>query len=178
MRDNFEWALAEVLRHEGGWSDHPADPGGATMNGITLATYQAHLGRSATKEELRDLKPDVRAEIYRKNFWDKVRGDDLPSGVDFAVFDFAVNSGPGRAARYIQAIVAVETDGQLGPKSLAAIRNYCDRWGANDLILRYCASRLDFMRKLGTWKVFGKGWSRRVSGVQKMAQAKTLNVVV
>lgn len=92
---NFERALALVLVHEGGYVDHPAYPGGATNLGITIGTLSDWLDRAATKAEVRALTKATVAPIYRKNYWDAVRGDDLPSGVDYCVFDFAVNSGRG-----------------------------------------------------------------------------------
>ena len=82
MKENFATALAAVLKHEGGWSDHPADPGGATMRGVTKRTLEAHLGREMTKEELRNISDAMLSEIYRRRYWNAVRGDELPAGAE------------------------------------------------------------------------------------------------
>lgn len=165
MKDNFEFSLEQVLKHEGGWSDHPADPGGATMKGVTLKTYSDWLGRQASKDELRNIPDNHLRTIYKTRFWDAVRGDDLPAGVDFAVFDMAVNSGPGRAARLLQAAVGATPDGAIGPKTLAAVR-------AQDpeaLITMYQNNRQHFLEALPTFATFGKGWARRVAETGELA---------
>lgn len=161
----FDSCLAEVLRHEGGWSDHPKDPGGATMQGITLATYSDHLGRQATKDELRNIPASVRDAIYRKRYWDVVSGDSLPAGVDLSVFDIAVNSGPGRAGRILQSCLGVVVDGAIGPRTLDAVLSAEDA----PLINEIAARRMAFLRSLPTWTTFGSGWARRVADVQKTA---------
>ena len=99
MQSNFARALANVLVHEGGFVNHPKDPGGATNKGITIATFRKWVKRDGTIDDLKNISAADVAKVYRKHYWDKVRGDDLPSGVDYAVFDYAVNSGPGRAAK-------------------------------------------------------------------------------
>lgn len=165
MKDNFEFSLEQVLKHEGGWSDHPADPGGATMKGVTLKTYSDWLGRQASKDELRNIPDSHLSTIYKTRFWGAVRGDDLPAGVDFAVFDMAVNSGPGRAARLLQAAVGATPDGAIGPKTLAAVR-------AQDpeaLITAYQNNRQHFLEALPTFATFGKGWTRRVAETGELA---------
>lgn len=159
MKQNFASSLAHVLKHEGGWADHPRDPGGATMKGVTLATYSDWLGRQATKDELRAISDEHLRTIYKARFWDAVRGDELPSGVDYVVFDMAVNSGPGRAARMLQAAVGATPDGSIGPKTLAAVQ-------AQDpaaLIAAFQRSRQNFLEALPTFDAFGKGWTRRVT---------------
>jgi lysozyme family protein len=159
VKQNFEASLAHVLKHEGGWADHPADPGGATMKGVTLKTYSDWLGRQATKEELRNIPTEHLRTIYKARFWDAVRGDELPSGVDYVVFDMAVNSGPGRAAKMLQAAVGATPDGAIGPKTLAAVN-------AQDpatLIATFQRNRQHFLEALPTFGTFGKGWTRRVT---------------
>src|SRR5690606_10266721 len=121
MEANFQRALSLVLKHEGGWADHPADPGGATMKGVTLATYRACINKNGTKDDLRNITQAQLEKVYREQYWNKVRGDDLPSGVDYAVFDFAVNSGPSRAIKYLQRILLVPQDGIIGPQTMAAL---------------------------------------------------------
>lgn len=167
MRDNFERSLTEVLKHEGGWADHPKDPGGATMKGVTIGTFAQFKGRKVTKEELRNISDaDLRA-IYKRKYWDVVKGDDLPVGLDFVTFDAAVNSGPARGARWLQTALGVPADGKIGPVTIAAAR------AANvpQSIDYACNVRLDFLRKLKTWPTFGKGWARRVTDVRNAAKA-------
>ena len=170
MKGNFEAALTAVLKHEGGWADHPADPGGATMKGVTLKTYSDWLGRQASKDELRNIPNEHLSTIYKARFWDAVKGDDLPQGVDFVVFDMAVNSGPGRAARMLQAAVGATPDGAIGPRTLAAV-------AAQDpetLIATYQKNRQHFLEALPTFATFGKGWTRRVVETGEIA-LKLLN---
>jgi lysozyme family protein len=165
MTDRFPRALELVLVHEGGYVDHPRDPGGATNLGVTIGTLSGWLGRPATKAEVRALTVDAVAPIYRKNYWDAVRADDLPAGVDYCVFDFGVNSGPRRAIMALQRAVGVADDGRIGPITLAAVK----RKSPEDIITRICSDRLSFMRRLSTWPTFGKGWQRRVEGVEREA---------
>ena len=176
MRDNFERCLAEVLKHEGRWSDHPADPGGATMKGVTIGTFAQFKGRKVTKAELRAISDaDLRA-IYRRKYWDVVKGDDLPPGLDLVVFDAAVNSGPGHGARWLQRALGVTADGRIGPATIEAAR----RAAGASVIMSACAIRMDFLRGLKTWPTFGKGWTRRVEAVERaaldMARAPHVNV--
>ena len=171
MNANFPRALELVLKHEGGYVDHPADPGGATNLGITIGTLSDWLGRKATKAEVKALTKQSVAPIYRKRYWDAVKGDDLPSGLDYAVFDFAVNSGVSRAANYLQAILRVPQDGKIGPVTVAAAK------AADPTILieRLCANRMEFLRGLSTFPTFGKGWTSRVQGVIEHALLMTLS---
>jgi lysozyme family protein len=169
-KHNFAGALSAVLVHEGGWADHPKDPGGATQKGVTLATYRQYRP-GATKQQLRNISHAELEHIYREGYWDEVRGDDLPSGVDLAVFDFAVNSGPARAAIYLQNIVGAAPDGKIGPLTITAVNVYCAKFGAAQLVNELCSQRLAFLERLSTWPTFGKGWGRRVAEVRKQAVA-------
>ena len=166
MKENFAACLAETLRHEGGWSDHPKDPGGATMKGVTLDTYR-RWRPGATKAQLRAITDAEVAAIYRKDYWDAVNADDLPAGLDLVAFDGAVNSGPSRGAKWLQAGVGAKQDGKVGPATIAAARAYDTRTAVN----RACDARLAFLKTLGTWPTFGKGWSRRVASVRSTALA-------
>ena len=168
MKENFATALAAVLKHEGGWSDHPADPGGATMRGVTKRTLEAHLGREVTKEELRNISDAMLSEIYRRRYWNAVRGDELPAGADYVMFDCAVNSGPPRAIIFAQKVAGVAQDGVLGPKTMAAIRARCAK-GAAAFIVEYSEERDAFLRRLSAFPVFCRGWVRRVDDVEKAA---------
>ncbi|RNJ47369.1 hypothetical protein B5V01_24905 [Mesorhizobium erdmanii] len=165
MDRNFARALALVLKSEGGWSDNPADPGGATMKGVTLANFRRYVKADASKADLKRIGDNQVATVYRRFYWDAVLGAELPDGVDFAVFDFAVNSGPGRAARYLQASVGVSQDGRIGPATLAAVKTR----PAGVVIDQLCDARLAFLRRLPTWATFGRGWSDRVRSVRAQA---------
>lgn len=167
MDRNFARALKLVLAHEGGWADNPADPGGATMKGVTIATFRRYVKANATKADLRSITDEQIATVYRRHYWDAVAGAELPDGVDYAVFDFAVNSGPSRAAKYLQAVLGVVQDGRIGPATLAAARA---RLGAG-IINQLCDDRIAFLQRLPTWKAFGKGWTKRVASVRSDALA-------
>ncbi|RDE08443.1 glycoside hydrolase family 108 protein [Pelagibacterium lacus] len=168
-RDNFAASLEAVLKHEGGYADHPSDPGGATNMGITrktLADWRRIVPwTSLPKSAVKALTKGEAGQIYKARYWDAVRGDALPAGLDLAVFDFAVNSGPDRAIRMLQAIAGVAVDGAIGPISLRAI----ERIGATAAINELCSQRLAFLQRLSTWPVFGKGWGRRVADVRALA---------
>lgn len=167
MKANFARCLAHVLKSEGGWADHPSDPGGATMKGITIGTYRDWKGRAVTKAELRAISDAEVAEIYRRNYWNAVRGDDLPAGLDLVAFDAAVNSGVSRGARWLQQAVGVAADGKVGPQTVAAAKAA----HAEVVIDRACDIRLGFLRGLKTWSTFGTGWGRRVESVRETATA-------
>jgi lysozyme family protein len=162
---NFERALPLVLMHEGGYVDHPKDPGGATNLGVTIGTLSSWLGRPATKADVKALTKATVAPIYRKNYWAAIRGDELPAGLDYAVFDFAVNSGPKRAAMALQRAVGVADDGVIGSVTLANIANR----PVDATIERIMADRITFLRRLSTWPTFGKGWAARCDGVLTQA---------
>jgi lysozyme family protein len=173
MRDNFAACLPEILKHEGGWADHPRDPGGATMKGITIGTYAQWKGRKVAKAELRAISDAEVAAIYKRNYWDKVRADDLPAGLDLVAFDAAVNSGPSRGAKWLQQALGVKADGKVGPVTIAAAQAA----DVDDAINAALDVRLAFLKRLSTWPTFGKGWGRRVAGVRakalQMAAGKT-----
>lgn len=164
MKENWEKAFQAVLKHEGGFVNHPKDPGGMTNLGVTKKVWEEFVGREVDEAEMRALTPDVVKPLYKKNYWDKIKGDQLPSGVDYAAYDLAVNSGTGRAAKYLQRIAGVPDDGVIGPKSMEAILA-CDPVQTVDAI---CDMRLDFLQKLPTWGTFGKGWGRRVEEVKSI----------
>lgn len=122
MKPNFERCLAETLAHEGGWADHPLDPGRATMKGVTIGTFAGFKGRKVSKAELRAISDAELRAIYRNGYWDKVRGDELPAGLDMVAFDGSVNSGPARGARWVQQSLGVTVDGKVGPETIAYAR--------------------------------------------------------
>lgn len=164
-RSNFEACLDEVFRHEGGYVDHPADPGGATNMGITHRTLAAWRGRPVSKDDVRALSRTEAAAIYRALYWDKVRGDDLPDGLDLVTFDPAVNSGVSRGAGWLQRALGVTADGRVGPVTLGAAASA----EAVATIKRACEIRMGFLTGLRTWGTFGRGWSRRVASVEAVS---------
>jgi len=171
MKKNWPQAFALTLKHEGGYVHHPLDPGGRTNLGVTQRAWEAYLGRSVTESEMKALTPEIVKPFYKKMYWDKIRGDDLPSGVDFAAYDFAVNSGVNKASKTLQEIAGVIQDGIIGPKSLAAIQAV----PPDEMVDALCLVRLQFLKRLPRWDTFGKGWGTRVAAVEKQASemAKT-----
>lgn len=165
MKENWEMCFEMVLKHEGGFVNHPKDPGGMTNLGVTKKNWEAFLDQDVSESEMRALTPDMVKPFYKKNYWDKIRGDELPAGVDYAAYDLAVNSGTGRAAKYLQEIAGVPADGVIGPRSVEAIKK-CDAESAVEAI---CTMRLDFLKGLGNFETFGKGWTTRVNDVMAKA---------
>lgn len=152
----FEQALTHVLRHEGGYVDHPSDPGGQTNFGVTIAVARAH----GYTGPMRDIPMSVVRDIYRRSYWNAARCDDLPASVRLIHFDSAVNSGVSRAARWLQTAAGVTADGVIGPITLRAATA-----AGPGLAMRYASVRLSFLAGLGTFGTFGRGWTRRVADV-------------
>jgi len=157
MNSNFDKCLEMLLRHEGGFVNDDRDDGGMTNLGVTKAVYEQVKGYEVTEQEMRDLTPEDVAPIYRHLYWDKCKCDDLPSGVDWCVFDWAVNSGPSRAAKALQRAVNASTDGSIGPQTLSAVNNH----KAEDIIDLMTQEREIFYRALKNFDHFGRGWLRR-----------------
>jgi lysozyme family protein len=166
-QSNFETCLALMLAHEGGFVNHPKDPGGMTNLGVTKRVWEEWVGHEVDEKQMRALTPETVAPLYKRKYWDAVRADDLVDGVDYCVFDVAVNSGPGRAVKFLQSCVGVTADGGFGPRTLAAVKEA--EKDAAQLIEMYCAKRLEFLQSLQTFETFGKGWSRRVQEVKDKA---------
>lgn len=169
MKDNFEQSFALMLKSEGGFVNNPRDPGGMTNLGVTKATFERWTNAPVTEAQMRALTPHDVEPLYREWYWDGVRGDELPVGVDYCTFDFAVNSGIGTATRMLQDAANTVPDGKLGPVSMASILKADPR----QLIDMMQTLRLGYLRKISTWPVFGKGWSRRVQEVTQNALAMT-----
>ena len=167
MRQNFEQCMGWLLEHEGGYVNHPSDPGGETNLGVTRAVYEQYAGRQVMDGEMEGLTHDDVYPIYKENYWDRVRGDDLPSGVDWAVFDWGVNSGTSRAAKALQRIIGVEQDGGIGPMTLQAIAEIKPA----DIIEQMHHMRDGFYRSLSTFDTFGRGWIRRNDETKEQALA-------
>ena len=158
MQENYQHCLEMILHHEGGYVNHPKDPGGETNLGVTKRVYEEWGGQ----KKMRDLTVSDVAPIYKKNYWDRLKGDDLPNGLDLCVFDFAVNAGPGRAAKYLQSMIGTTVDGGIGPNTLRAVGNYVEEVGLQTAIENYQANRQRYYEKLNTFETFGRGWTRRV----------------
>lgn len=142
---NYDACLKKVLTYEGGYVNHPNDPGGPTNFGITLEVARRYWKADATAADVKRMPVSVAKDIYKARYWKAVNGDNLPAGVDLATFDFGVNSGPSRALRYLktaQTAVPVDT------------------------VKRLCGARMGFLRGLRTWTTFGRGWARRVADVE------------
>jgi lysozyme family protein len=165
MKENFDQALKAILHHEGGFVNHPKDPGGMTNLGVTKRVWEEWVGHEVDEKAMRALTPETVGPMYKTKYWDKIRGDDLPTGVDYAVFDAAINSGPGRAAKWLQTAVGAVPDGAIGAGTLAKV----GAMDAKSIIEKYQETRLAFMQSLPTWEVFGKGWGRRVTEVKEAA---------
>lgn len=164
--DRFDRWLPHILKHEGGWVNHPKDPGGATNKGIIQRTYDSWRDRQGQpRQSVRNITDAEVAAIYRRDYWDAIKGDDLPAGVDYCVFDFAVNSGIDRAARYLQRAVGASEDGSIGPATVAKVKS-ADSAKVIDVI---CDQRMAFLRGLKTFATFGKGWTARVDDVRAKA---------
>lgn len=152
---NFDQAFDQVLGHEGGYSDHAADPGGKTRYGVTEAVARSN----GYQGDMRDLPLDLAKQIYRRLYWDAVKADELPEAIRYAVFDAAVNSGPPQAVKWLQRAVRVPDDGIVGPKTAHAAHVM----PADEVLRRMLAQRLRFMTGLHAWYSFSRGWARRVA---------------
>ncbi len=173
--DRFQRAFALLSVHEGGYVNHPKDPGGATNKGVTQRTYDAY--RERIGQSPRDVRQITDAEvetIYRNQYWNAVRADDLPRGVAYCVFDAAVNSGPGQAVKWLQRVIGVKVDGVVGDETIGMAR----AMSAHKLIHAYCDMRLAFMKRLKHWSTFKNGWRRRVHEVRAQSIEWASNDVV
>lgn len=168
MKENFVTSLLLVLKHEGGFVNHPKDPGGATNKGVTQKVYDIwRINEGLKTQSVKLIRQDEIGSIYRQDYWNACKCDTLPVGVDYCVFDFAVNSGVSRAKKFLQRALNVQADGLIGPMTLNAAKAF----PAKDLIDKICNSRLEFLRGLNTFPTFGKGWTRRVEEVRVGAKA-------
>lgn len=170
-KPSYDEAVRRLLAHEGGYTNHPADPGGPTNFGITIHDYRRYVKPGATAADVKAMKVAEAKRIYRAKYWDAQRCDELPAGVDYAVFDYGVNSGIGRSKKVLQRVVGVKADGVLGPLTLRAV-NASD---PKAIVIAICDERLRFLKRLRTWAVFGRGWGRRVADVKAVALALAAN---
>ena len=162
---NYEKCLEIILHHEGGYVNHPKDPGGETNLGVTKRVYEEWGGT----KDMKDLTVEDVAPIYQKNYWNRVRGDDLPAGLDLCVFDFGVNAGTGRSAKFLQRLVGTTVDGGIGPATLRAVNAYVQIEGIEATIDDFQKRRQEYYESLSTFETFGRGWTRRVDEVTKTA---------
>ena len=162
---NWHKCLELILHHEGGYVNHPKDPGGETNLGVTKRVYEEWGG----DKDMQDLLVEDVAPIYKKNYWDKVKGDDLPGGLDLCVFDFGVNAGPGRAAKYLQTMIGTVADGGIGPNTLKKVDEYVAENGREASVKEYQKRRQEYYESLSTFATFGKGWTRRVVETTELA---------
>lgn len=175
MLSNWDKSFDLVIHSEGGFTNDLRDPGnklpdgreGSTNLGLTQKNWEAHLGRQVTQDDMKALTTEDVKPLYKKDYWDAVKGDDLPSGVDYAVFDFAINAGAGQARKMIQKALGVTPDGAIGPKTMKAIQDA----DADELLTKFSQAKEDFYKSLPTFQTYGKGWLRRVAEVQTSAQS-------
>jgi lysozyme family protein len=164
---SYDEALRRLLAHEGGYSNHPSDPGGPTKWGITIADYRKYVNPHATEADIRTMPLASAQRIYRERYWNAMRCDELPAGVDYCLFDYAVNSGTGRAPKVLQRCLGGAVSGRFDDTTMRAARKAEPR----KLINAVCDERLRFLQSLRIWPVFGAGWGRRVREVRAVALA-------
>jgi lysozyme family protein len=162
MKDNWQKSFELMLASEGGYVNHPSDPGGMTNLGVTKRVWEEWVGRESNEKEMRSLTPEMVEPLYKRKFWDACKCDDMPSGIDYLVFDFAVNAGVGRSAKILQAAVGVTPDGGIGPITLAAVKAQ----DPAELVQKFSDAKEAFYRSLNTFETFGKGWLNRVAAVK------------
>lgn len=167
MNINWDICFERLIKHEGGYSNHSSDPGGRTNLGVTQEVWEDWTDRAVNEAEMKALTPEKVKPLYKELYWDRVKGDQLPAGVDYCVFDAAVNSGVRRASQWLQTAVGVTADGAIGPQTLATVSVTLP----STTIINYSAQRLKFLQGLSTWPTFGKGWERRVAEVKQTALA-------
>ena len=166
MISNFPASLALVLKSEGGFSNHPADPGQMTMLGVTKKVWEAWVNHTVDEAEMRALTPELVTPLYKARYWDACKCDDLPRGVDYAVVDAAVNMGSSRAAKLLQAALGVTADGAIGRATIAA----ATAADPVELLEAFSLGKEAFYQSLPTFATFGKGWLNRVAHVQDAAE--------
>jgi lysozyme family protein len=168
VKSTYDMCLPLLLAHEGGYSNHPSDPGGPTNFGITIFDYRKYVNPKATAADVRAMAVEEAKRIYRVHYWDAQRCDDLPAGLDYAVFDFGVNSGIGRSAKVLRRLLGLPDRSVTIDDDVVAAAHAVD---SPTLVRKICDERLRFLQSLRTWRVFGVGWGRRVAEVKVAALA-------
>ena len=166
MKENFEKSLELVLAHEGGYVNHPSDPGGKTNLGVTQRVWEDYVGHKVDEQTMRNLTKELVAPLYKSRYWDAVHGDQLPSGADYLAFDFAVNAGAFRSIKTIQRALNITADGIIGPVTVKAIQDT----NAEEFINNFTNAKESFYRSLTNFPTFGKGWLNRVAEAKKTAE--------
>lgn len=167
MKDNFQKCLEALLVHEGGFVNDSRDNGGMTNLGVTIRVWEEWVGHPVSEKEMRNLTPLMVGPLYKRKYWDLVRADELASGLDYCVFDVAVNSGVGRAVKLLQQTVGATPDGGFGSITMGLVKK--SEQDVERLISLFSARRLEFLQTLKSFPIFGKGWSRRVAEVKEKA---------
>lgn len=168
MQSNKKAVLDFTYKEEGGYGNDPHDPGGATNLGIIQVEYNKfRAAKGQTQQSVKFITRAEADEIYTKSYWNKVDGDELPPGIDLVLYDYGVNSGPGRSIEYAQRVLNVRVDGVMGPIALAAIKEVDPK----QFIVKFDTDRLAFLQRLKTYIYFGKGWSARVKRCTNAALA-------
>lgn len=167
--EGFQSVFPILLREEGGYSANPRDPGGITNLGVTKRVWEAWVHHAVGEADMRALTPAVVAPLYRVQYWNGICGDALHPALALCLFDFAVNSGVSRAARYLQAILGVNQDGHIGPATLAALDSWTATHSVVEAVRRYMNDRRAFYKQLPTFGHFGKGWLARCDRIETRA---------
>lgn len=165
----FETCMAFLLEQEGGYVNHPDDPGGPTNLGVTVATWRAWIHEPVTIADMKALTRADVAPLYRVQYWNTIDGDQLPPALAMCVFDFGVNASPQRAARMLQDLVGATADGHIGPATCRAVQQFVAAHGLPELVRQYQQARRAYYRSLPTFRVFGRGWLNRVDKVESKA---------
>jgi lysozyme family protein len=166
MKENYNEALKAILKHEGGFVNHPKDPGGMTNLGVTKKVWEEWVKHPVDEKAMRALTPELVSPMYKKKYWDAVKGDELPDGLDYLMFDFAINAGPGRAIKTMQKAIGTTPDGAIGPKTMQSLKEM----NPAQLIEKFSVEKESFYRSLPTFQTFGKGWLRRVAEAKDHAE--------
>lgn len=165
MQSTYETAITQVFKDEGGYTNDPRDPGGPTNWGITLEDAHLYWNHAATAEDVKNMSKSIAEGIYVQHYAKPLHYDDLPSGVDYAVLDFGINSGISRSAKFLQRIVGVKDDGVIGPITLEAVL----KMNSDSIIIDLYANRIAFLKSLPTFGHFGRGWMDRCLNGKQLA---------
>lgn len=169
MDKNFDQSIKYLFFDEGGYTNEVTDSGGPTKYGITIHDYRLYINKYGTAKDVRNLTEKQAINIYFNKYWLKMKCDKLPSGLDYAVFDYGVNSGINRSIPALQKIIGSTPDGQIGDKTLQAVSEYIDKNGVDRLITELYDERLTYLRTKPNWNVYKNGWTARCERGKKNA---------
>ena len=162
---DFKECLDLVLKSEGGFCNHPSDPGGMTNLGVTKKVWEEFVGHPVSEVDMRALTPEKVAPLYEQKYWRTCYCEVLPRGLSFLIFSMGINAGPGRGVKLLQSCLGGVADGVIGPRTMELIKSL----NVTDLIQKYSNARRDYYKSLKTFDVFGKGWLARVDREEKEA---------